>query len=271
MAAGMLLIAPVPLLGATLVGLLLAEVAIRREPLKLAYNMGNFATSTSVMIATYHLLAGDQRSRRAWTSVGAMLVALTVFAAVNLGFQAELNHITNQAKRWDVIASEWKLSAFMVVGGVGVGMTAVYLWLRAPALLPIHPAPRPGHVVRLQRCGPARAGTGAQPLAGHLGRLARHSTARGPRSLMSQRRRSGRSSVPPRLSSCSPTPAQAPNELRSQGVLSSMWADPGPRALRPRELPDGWQTGVVTRLDLGHRQSRSAAAGLERPIPPQPR
>ena len=134
-AAGMLLIPPVPLVGATLVGLLLAELAIRREPLKLAYNMGNFATSTSVMIIIYHLLARDYEAE-SWESVGAMLVALTVFAAVNLGFQAELNHITNHAKRWDVIASEWKLSAFMVVGGVGVGMTAVYLWLTAKPLLP---------------------------------------------------------------------------------------------------------------------------------------
>ena len=63
-------------------------------------------------------------------------MALTVFAAVNLGFQAELSHIANHAKRRDVIAAEWKLSAFMVVGGVGVGMTAVYLWRGGPALLP---------------------------------------------------------------------------------------------------------------------------------------
>ena len=41
------------------------------------------------------------------------------------------------------------------------------------------------------------------------------------------------------------------DELRSRGVLSSMWTDPGPRALSPNELPEGWHTGVVTRLDLG--------------------
>ena len=43
--------------------MLIAEMVIRREPLKLAYNLGNYATSTSVMIITYHLLAGHMNLR----------------------------------------------------------------------------------------------------------------------------------------------------------------------------------------------------------------
>ena len=40
-------------------------------------------------------------------------------------------------------------------------------------------------------------------------------------------------------------------DLGTERILSSTWADPGPRPLDVDELPDGWQTGFVTRLDMG--------------------
>ena len=248
-AAGMLLIAPVPLVAATLAGLLLAELAIRREPLKIAYNMGNFATSTSVMIITYHLLAGAHEPQ-SWGSVGAMLVALTVFAAVNLGFQAELNHITNHAKRRDVIAAEWKLSAFMVVGGVGVGMTGFYLWKHAPALLPFIALPALALWYAYSAAAQhAQARERNRWLVTLGGLLAQHGQGV---KVLDESAEAIRQIVNAREALVlQPHTGAGTDELRSQGVLSSMWTDPGPRALTADELPDGWRTGVVTRLDLG--------------------
>ena len=34
-----------------------------------------------------------------------------------------------------------------------------------------------------------------------------------------------------------------PEDLRAERILSSTWADQGPRPLEADELPDGWQTG----------------------------
>ena len=56
LAAAILTLDSTTALVATMLGMLIGEFVIRRPPIKLAYNLGNYATSTSVMIMTYHVL-----------------------------------------------------------------------------------------------------------------------------------------------------------------------------------------------------------------------
>ncbi len=60
LSAGILLLAPPSILGASLAGVLIAEVILRRRAwLKVAYNLGQYAAATSAMILTYIGLAGE--------------------------------------------------------------------------------------------------------------------------------------------------------------------------------------------------------------------
>ncbi len=115
-----------------------AEIRCATEPLKIAYNMGIYATSSSVMIVTYYVLAdGDDRFEPRIVG-GHDASAALVFAAVNLGFLAQLMPRRTEGQPPRTYAPrEWQLSAFMAVGGVGIGMTAVCARRHeAPALLP---------------------------------------------------------------------------------------------------------------------------------------
>ena len=63
-------------------------------------------------------------------------------------------------------------------------------------------------------------------------------------------------------------PGVAPEDLNTEKILSSTWADPGPRALDPDELPVGWQTGFVTRLDTGTANPGALLIGSTDPYRP---
>ena len=59
LAAAILLLSPTMALLATLTGVLIGEVVIRRgEWLKVCFNLGTYATATSAMVVTYNVLAG---------------------------------------------------------------------------------------------------------------------------------------------------------------------------------------------------------------------
>ena len=87
--------------------MLIGEFVIRRPPIKLAYNLGMYATSTSVMIITYHVLfpllpfaptgVGTGSSTQSiassvfsWQSIASLLIASIAFTAVNLTILASL-------------------------------------------------------------------------------------------------------------------------------------------------------------------------------------
>ncbi len=246
-AAGVLLLAPIPLLAALLGGLLVAEVALRRPPLKLAYNLGSFSASTAALIATYRLIdaGADPFGPR---SVVAMLLALLVFAAINLCLLAQLLQISAGTGRLEVIRTEWRLSAFMAVGGVGVGMTTVALATFAPALVLFSALPAialwfayraaASHALERERnrwlvkLGGilAEQVTGEAAMNGAITAIQR--IVRAPSMAL----------VPAGSLGVDPLGRAEPGEPLSEPI---------PRLVHGEDLPPGWRSAVATPMDLG--------------------
>lgn len=264
LAASILLLAPVPALLATLTGVLIGELLMRRPWIKIRFNLGSYAASTSAMIVTYHALDGDQ-PLLSLRSVGALLVAALVFVAVNLAVLAQLLHVTAGADRRQVMTEEWGLSAFMAVGAVGVGAVAVALYVHdLYALLPFAAMPA---LALWYAYGAAAQHAEARERARFLvalgGALAQHGQGG---DVLDEALESVQQVVgAPELLVLRPNPADARLTLRERRILDSVTADTAPRALAIEELPESWYSGVVTRLDLGTNEPGAVLLGSRVP------
>ena len=131
LAAAILVLAPATAFGATLVGMLIGELIIRRAPIKLAFNLGSYAAATGAMIVTYHVLfpPGPNSADLAftWRSIVALLVAAMVFTAVNTATLASLMRAAMGSEPREFFREEWQLSAFMAISSVGIGAMGVAL------------------------------------------------------------------------------------------------------------------------------------------------
>jgi hypothetical protein len=93
LAAAILTLEPTAALVATMLGMLIGEFVIRRPPIKLAYNLGMYAASTSVMIITYHVLFpgvltsidGGEPGRFSWQSIASLLLASMAALTPSIG------------------------------------------------------------------------------------------------------------------------------------------------------------------------------------------
>lgn len=256
-AAGILLLAPPVILVASLAGMLLGELIIRRERIKIAYNLGNYAASTSAMIATYWvltllLLSDPQVQDRSTTgmlspqSVFALMMGSAVFTTVNLALLGRLLHVTTGASMREVVSEEWRLSGLMAIGSVGIGTVAVAL-RETPAVLPFAFLPA---VALWYAYGASAQHAEARERNRWLvilgGALAQH--GRGTDVLDDSAEAIRQIVGAPEMRILD---ANAGGDESAERVLASTWTLPGPRPLAEDELPAGWHTGVVTRLDLG--------------------
>ncbi|HYO17827.1 MAG TPA: PAS domain S-box protein, partial [Dermatophilaceae bacterium] len=256
LAAAILELTPTAALVATMLGMLIGELVIRRPRIKVAYNFGNYAASTSVMIITYHsllpLLPFAETGggfRFSWQSVVSLLIASMAFTAVNLTILASLLHATSGVPRRLVLHEEWRLSAFMAIGSAGIGAMAVALASEETrALLPFVLLPA---LALWYAYGAAAQHAEARERNKWLvklgGLLAQH--GQGTTTLDESAEAIRQIVGAPQMMVLQP--GVAPDDLRTERILSSTWSDQGPRPLEADELPDGWQTGFVTRLDMG--------------------
>lgn len=254
LAAGILLLEPTVILVATLTGVLVGEVLIRREWIKIAYNLGNYATSASAMIATYWIVvsyAEDPSRLLGPTSVLSLVAASAVFTAVNLALLTQLFHITTGATRREVASEEWRLSALMAIGSVGIALVAVAL-IESDSLAVLPFAFLPA-VALWYAYGASAQHAEARERNRWLvtlgGSLAQH--GRGATTLDDSVEAIRQIVGAPAWMILEPNNSGASTDSRFERILTSTWADQGPRALAEDELPEGWSTGVVTRLDLG--------------------
>ena len=148
LAAAILTLRPTAALMATMVGMLLGEFMIRRPRIKVVYNLGMYAASTSVMIIVYHVLfpllpfaEPESESVFSWQSIASLLIASIAFTAANLMILASLLRAASGVSRRVVLHEEWRLSAFMAIGSAGIGAMAVALasdhdtWALVPFVL----------------------------------------------------------------------------------------------------------------------------------------
>src|SRR4029453_7926377 len=119
----------------SLAGLLVAQVAQRRAPVKAVFNLGMYATALAPAIGLYHLVAGGAGllSARGMT---AMAAGIALFALINLLLISQLLALLEDRPVWDVVQESSKLSILIFVGNSAVGLIGVVLWLREPVALP---------------------------------------------------------------------------------------------------------------------------------------
>ncbi|HYN56318.1 MAG TPA: ATP-binding protein [Motilibacterales bacterium] len=250
LAAAILLLPPSMALVATLTGVLIGEVVIRRgEWMKVGFNLGNYAISTSAMIVTYNALAGGLPPFKI-PSIVSLILGSFVFTAVNLALVAFLLKVTVGASPREVLSEEWRLSALMALGSVGIGSVAAACVLEGlPAILPFAFLPA---LALWYAYGAAAQHAEARERNKWLvklgGLLAQH--GQGGTTLEESAVAIRQIVGAPQAMVLQPIGAEV-HDLREEQILSSVWAEQGPRRLENEELPDEWQTGVVTRLDMG--------------------
>jgi PAS domain S-box-containing protein len=267
LAAAILTLSPTAALAATMLGMLIGELVIRRPAIKLAYNLGNYAASTSAMIITYHALFPPPGSDIfSLQSVGSLLIASIAFTTVNLAILANLMHAAIGVPRRTVLHEEWRLSAFMAIGSVGIGAMAVALAENPDtrALLPFVLLPA---LALWYAYGAAAQHAEARERNKWLvklgGLLAQH--GQGTTTLDESAEAIRQIVGAPEVLVLQSGTGAGTEDLRAERILSSTWADQGPRPLEADELPDGWQTGFVTRLDMGTANPGALLIGSKDP------
>ncbi len=248
---------------AGLVGITLAEIVLRRtEALKVAFNVGLWATSASLMVVIYHALAMGQ-DRFSPQGILALTVSALVFAAWNLNALAHLLWVLGGAPRSAMLRSEWRLSALIAVGGVGLGMTAVALDQVSWALLPFAFLPA---LALWYAYGAAAEHTAAQERNRWLVVLGAALAKQGTSATMLPETGEALRSVvgAPHLVVINPG-ISTRSESGSELILKAVQREAGPRALATTELPDAWRLGVVARLDLGGTEPGALLLGSTQP------
>ena len=138
--SGLLVLPPAMTFTVCLGGVLL-PCLMMREPLnKTLFNLGSYSTATAALVGTTFLLA-DLSDPFAPTSVLALFLGAAVFTAINLVLLAYVLAVTEHVNFWQILAQQWRLSAFMAVSHVGLGTITVAVMLEAPVLLPFMALP----------------------------------------------------------------------------------------------------------------------------------
>ena len=252
LAAAVLTLSPTTALLATMLGMFIGELIIRRPWVKMAYNLGNYAASTSAMIITYNVLfPPGSDGMFSLRSVMALLIAAIAFTTVNLTILAHLMHAATGIPRREVLTDEWRLSAFMAIGSVGIGAVGVALAQNPDtrALLPFALLPA---LALWYAYGAAAQHAEARERNRWLvtlgGALAQQGQSAG---LLDEAGEAIRQIVgAPEIAFYSPTHGDPRDTSRSQ-LMAAIESETGPRPLTPQELPNRWRTGVATRLDMG--------------------
>jgi PAS domain S-box-containing protein len=263
--AAVLTMPPLVTIAAVLTGLVAASIIQRRDWSKTLFNVGSYATSTAAMIVIYYTV-DDGADRFGLQSVIALLAATIAFSLINTYLLSLVFHVVAGADPREYVAEEWRLSGTMAVGGVGIGATAVFLASEgALALLPFVALPA---LAMWYAYGAAAQHVEAVERNKWLvtlgGLLAQH--GQGTTTLEESAEAIRQIVGAPEMMIVDP--GAASEDLRAERILSSTWTDQGPRPLTADELPDGWKTGVVTRLDMGTANPGAILIGSADPYRP---
>ena len=107
----------------------------RRDAVKVLFNGGNLAAAVAVLVLSVHLLAAEGAGLSLRT-VAALVVGMLGLTGVNLVALSRVLAVVGGDDPRQIVRVGLKLSAFMGIGTVALGGTAVTLASAAPALLP---------------------------------------------------------------------------------------------------------------------------------------
>lgn len=135
-----LVLPPAAALFAAIAGFALASALQRRPWVKAAFNVGNYAASSAVLIVIVRLLAPPDSGFTLRTAVGLALGTLA-FATINLLNLSRVLGTATGVDPWQIVREQARLSVFMAYGTAALGAMTLDVALSAPALLPFTAMP----------------------------------------------------------------------------------------------------------------------------------
>jgi PAS domain S-box-containing protein len=116
-------------------GIALAYVVRRRDRVKAIYNLGVYATATTLAAALVHFIS-PAHGTFGFPLLAALVAGTTVFVAINLVHMALLLNALSGVQPWQVVREDAALSVLTIVGTIGFAGTALVMAVTAPLLLP---------------------------------------------------------------------------------------------------------------------------------------
>lgn len=120
----------------TTVGVALAHSIHRRPPIKLAFNIAQYAASTAVALVVYHVMAGGSEATSA-RSLISLACGMIAFGFVNEAAVAGIVSILENKSFRAVYREGARLVAISVFGNTAVGIIGAVMWLSRPELSPL--------------------------------------------------------------------------------------------------------------------------------------
>jgi PAS domain S-box-containing protein len=138
--AAILVLAPEWAVVATLLGLLAVQLVLRIPPMKVAFNLGSYATATVAALITYLVVTGGGEPFSGRGVVG-LVLGMLMFSLVNTLLLAAVLQASEGVPYHEVVTDDWALPVLQAVAGVAVGSVSVALapvsvWLMPFALMP---------------------------------------------------------------------------------------------------------------------------------------
>jgi PAS domain S-box-containing protein len=129
-----------PALGPTVaaIGLALSLLIRRKNPVKAAYNLGQYTIAVVAAAAVYHQFGGDFSTQ---AGLIGLTLGMTAFVLSNLVTIAAIISAITGRRLATIVREEIGLSFATGLGNAAVGIVAAALWLTRPALLPAVLAP----------------------------------------------------------------------------------------------------------------------------------
>ena len=135
-----LLLPPLEAVLVTLGGVLIANLIHRRTPLKLLFNLAQYAVATVTAVAIFEIVGGT-RSAGSIGTVAALLAGMGGFGLVNAASMSGLVSLLERRRFITVLRSGAEISLLTVAGNTCVGALAAVMWDTHPELVALFIAP----------------------------------------------------------------------------------------------------------------------------------
>lgn len=139
-AINILLLPPLEAVTVTLAGVLVANLIHRRAPLKLVFNLAQYAVATVAAVAIFETVGGNRADASIGT-VAALLAGMGGFGLVNAASISGLVSLLERRAFTTVLRSGAEISLLTVAGNTCVGALAAVTWATHPDLVLLFIAP----------------------------------------------------------------------------------------------------------------------------------
>lgn len=123
----------------TLCGSLVSNVLHRRHPVKILFNLSQYAVATAIAVGVFELLSAERD--HGWRMVLALIAAMASFGIVNSVAIAGLVAIWEQRNFKETLFDTRLISTLTVLGNTALGILAAAMWRSEPGLTVLFLAP----------------------------------------------------------------------------------------------------------------------------------